>query len=31
MPVLKLKTDKMFTDITEEVQKFIPRMQDHFE
>ena len=25
MPVLKLKTDKMFTDITEEVQKFIPK------
>ena len=25
MPVLKLKTDKMFTDITEKVQKFIPK------
>ena len=25
MPVLKIKTDKMFTDITEKVQKFIPK------
>ena len=25
MPVLKIKTDKMFTDITEKVQKLIPK------
>ena len=25
MPVLKLKTDKMFTDITEKVEKLIPK------
>ena len=25
MPVLKLKTDKMFNDITEKVEKLIPK------